>query len=103
MLSREERARIFLPFSALNGFNEALKEKEIEIVERKELSEEMIYEISNKLSMLEKGMTVEIEYYCNKQYIKQIGVVEKIDTIKKELIIDKNSISFIDILILDIK
>ena len=30
MLDREERARIFLPFDALSGLRQALKEKEIE-------------------------------------------------------------------------
>ena len=33
MLSREERARQFMPFDALKGFNEALREKEKEYEE----------------------------------------------------------------------
>ena len=35
-----ERAKIFMPFDALKGFKEALKEKEKIVVERIELSDE---------------------------------------------------------------
>lgn len=39
-ISRADRARQFLPFDALKGLNEALRNKEIEYEDRKELSEE---------------------------------------------------------------
>ena len=41
MVSRESRARQFLPFDALNGFEEALREKEIEYEEKIELTDEV--------------------------------------------------------------
>ena len=44
-MSREERAKQFMPFAALKGYEEALREKESEIAEREakeKLSEEEI-------------------------------------------------------------
>ena len=38
--SRTNRAKQFLPFDALKGLQEALREKEIQYEDRKELSEE---------------------------------------------------------------
>ena len=43
-INRIARAKQFLPFDALKGLQEALKEKEIEYEERKELSEDSLYE-----------------------------------------------------------
>ena len=42
-INRIARAKQFLPFDALKGLQEALKEKEIEYEERKELSEDSLY------------------------------------------------------------
>ena len=42
MASRADRAKQFLPFDALKGLQEALREKEIENEEKKELSEEIM-------------------------------------------------------------
>ena len=58
-ISRENRARQFLPFDALKGLQEALREKEIELDERKELSEESIEELSNNL---------QLHFYCYHLY-----------------------------------
>ncbi len=41
-ISRADRAKQFLSFDALKGFSEALREKEIEYEEKKELSEELL-------------------------------------------------------------
>lgn len=102
MLSREERARQFLPFDALKGFKEALREKEIEYVEKVEISEEQMQMISDVLNILETGNKVKIIYYSQRQYYKLIGTVQKIDTIKKQLIIDDKKINFVDIFKVDV-
>ena len=46
--SRTNRAKQFLPFDALKGLQEALREKEIQYEDRKELSEETLVEILTK-------------------------------------------------------
>ena len=59
-MSNSDRAKQFLPFDALNGFQLALREKEKIIVDKKELSEEMKEELSKKLNSLEIGDKVKI-------------------------------------------
>ncbi len=97
-ISRNDRARQFLPFDALNGFSDAIREKEIEYVEKKELSDEQIEEICNKINELEKDDAVEITYYKNKQYKEIVGNVQEINYEKKKIILYENiNINFSDI------
>ena len=53
-MNRIERAKQFLPFDALKGLQEALrkKERELENVERIELSEESLEELENKFNRI---------------------------------------------------
>ena len=97
-ISRDDRARQFLPFDALKGFSDAIKEKEIECVEKKELLDEQIEEICNKINELEKDNKVEITYYKNRQYTKMKGKVQKINYTKKKIVLYENiNINFADI------
>lgn len=104
MVSRVERAKQFLPFDALKGLQEALKEKEkeLEFVQRIDLVDEVIEKISEKLQMLELGNVVVVKYYCNKSYKEVIGEVRKVDRVKKKLVIlvgnEEVSVKFSDIL-----
>ena len=51
MMNRQDRAKQFAPFDALNGLREALAKKEYDLgkVERGDHSEELDSEISEKL------------------------------------------------------
>ena len=62
MGSRVDRAKQFLPFDALKGLQEALREKEIEYEEKIELSEESLTELENEFNKIEKGSYVKIRY-----------------------------------------
>lgn len=90
MVSRIDRAKQFLPFDALKGLQEALREKEIEYEEKIELSEESLTELENKFNKIEKGSYVKIRYYKNRQYIEINGIVTNIDYTRKKIQIDKN-------------
>lgn len=97
-VSRVNRARQFLPFDALKGLKEALREKEIEFEEKRELSEESLTELDNIFNRIEIGDNITIKYYKNRRYIETIGVVTKIDFIKKKIQIDKdNNINMVDV------
>ncbi len=101
-VSRESRAKQFLPFDALNGFQEALRKKEVEYVEKIELSEEMKEEISEVLCGLEKGDNVKIKYYKARQYHNAQGTIKEISKIKKRIVFTNEMIiNFNDLL--DIK
>lgn len=79
------RAKQFLPFDALKGLQEALREKEIEHEEKIELSEETLSELNNKFNKIEKGSKVKIKFYKNNKYIEIIGIITDIDYIKKKI------------------
>lgn len=98
-ISRADRARQFLPFDALKGLNEALRSKEIEYEDRKDLSEEEEEKISNILLSLESGNNIRVKYYYRRQYILLKGIIKKIDPIKKQILfIDESIIQFNDII-----
>ena len=60
MANKADRAKQFLPFDALKGLQEALREKEIEHEEKRELSEESLMELEKEFNKLEKGSNVKI-------------------------------------------
>ncbi len=103
VVNRIARAKQFLPFDALKGLQEALREKEIEYEEKKELSEETLAELNNVFNKIEKGSFVKIRYYRNGRYSEIKGIVTYIDYIKRKIQIDKivniNICDIIDILI----
>ena len=68
MLSRMNRAKQFLPFDAVSGLQKALREKEIEYVNKAELSEEQIEQISSILTMIKDGENIKVVYYVDNQY-----------------------------------
>ena len=55
-----ERTKIFLPFDALKGLKEALREKEKILVDKKILSIEEKEKISKKLIQIKKGMIIKV-------------------------------------------
>ena len=102
-VSRSDRARQFLPFDALKGLQEALREKEVELDERKELSEESIEELSNKLQMVERGNKVRLVYYHQRKYRQIEGTIIDIKVIQKKLILEGDlRINFADIIYVEI-
>lgn len=62
---RAERAKIFIPFDALRGYREALREMErqVEAEPRGELSDDALAELDWQFHRLEPGMQVRIEYF----------------------------------------
>ena len=86
-MTRASRAKQFLPFDALPGFKEALKEKEIKKEAKIELAEDSLQELESKLNELEKGSIIKLIYYKNNRYIETIGTVAKIDYMRKKIIL----------------
>lgn len=90
MVNRVNRAKLFIPFDALKGLQEALREKEKEIEERKELSEESLEKLEENFNNIEISSQVTIRFYKNKQYINVSGIVTDIDYVKKKIVLDKD-------------
>ncbi len=99
VFSRGERAKQFMAFDALSGFGQELSEKEIEKVEKKELSDDMMLEISEILTLIDKDDIIKVKYYKNRGYQEIIGELKGINTTNKKLILkDDTIINFDDIL-----
>ena len=97
------RAKQFLPFDALKGLQEALREKEIEHEEKIELSEEILAELNNDFNKIEIGSKVRIKFYKNMKYIEISGIITNIDYIKKKIQIDqKQNINISDIIYIEV-
>ena len=99
---RADRAKIFLPFDALKGFREALKEKEKVIVPKIELSEEETDRLSRLLLKIEKRMMVKIVYFKDGEYLELTGLVSKNDFAYKKITIIETVIKYTDILKIEV-
>lgn len=93
-----ERAKQFAPFAALRGYEEALRAREKVIVEKIDLSEEMLEELDKKMHLLKKGELASIVYFSKGEYIKISGMVARIDETSRILQIVNTKIPFDDIL-----
>ena len=97
-----DRAKQFMPFSALKGLDEALKAKEKIVVPKVELSPEMAEELDYRMYLLEKGKIATVVYFNKDEYLKTTGMVARIDETSRILQIVNTKIQFDDILDIDI-
>lgn len=79
MMPRQQRAYIFQAFDALKGFRELLNEKERIVVEKRELSEDDLEMLDQKIHEVQQGDIIKIIYYDRKEYIQKTGMLTKID------------------------
>ena len=96
-MSRQERAKQFMPFAALKGYSEALRKKEKVVVPRAEVSEEYAEVLDRKLRKIKKKDIVTIIYFHNGEYLKKTGMVARIDETARILKIVNAKIGFEDI------
>ncbi len=102
MVNRQERAKQFMPFDALKGLQEELRKKEIEYEPKKEISEWVLEEIEDEFRKINIGAKVQVKYYKNGKYKTIVGIVKKINYIKKEIEINEEIINVNDVIDLSI-
>lgn len=96
-MSREERAKQFMPFAALKGYTEVLRKKEKIVVPKMELLEEYQEELSRKLRQVRKNDIVTVVYFCKNEYLKLTGMVSRVDDTARILKIINTKISYDDL------
>lgn len=96
-MSREDRAKQFMPFAALKGYPEALRKKEKIVVSKLELSEEYKEELDWKLARVHKNDMITVVYFSNNEYLKISGMISRIDENARILKIVNTKIAFDDI------
>ena len=96
-MSNSNRAKIFMPFDALKGFKEAIKEKERIIVPKKELTEDDYNILNQTFQRIKKGTIVKVIFYSHEEYIECTGMVSDINESSRYIKIVKEKISLDDI------
>ncbi len=99
MMTRGERAKIFAPFDAMKGLQEALRDREERHlrVERHEISEEQAERNSRTFLRLQRGMKVEISCYSAFHDVVRCGRITDVDCTFRRLRLDGEQIWFEDI------
>lgn len=96
-MTREERAKQFMPFAALKGYEEALRRKEKIVVPRMELSEEYRELLDQKLRQVKKNDMITVVYFFQNEYLELTGMVSRLDKTARILQIVNTKIYFEDI------
>lgn len=96
-MTKEERAKQFMPFAALKGYTEALRQKEKIVVPKMELSEEYKEMLDWKLRQVQKNDMITVTFFCKHEYLKQTGMVSRIDETARILQVVNTKILFDDI------
>ena len=101
-MSKEERAKQFMPFAALRGYDSLVKSSDKVVCEKKELSEEEQAALSQTVLKLKKGDIVRVKFYNIDGYCEIKGAVTGIDLVFKSVTVIKEKINFADISELEI-
>lgn len=91
-MSRADRAKQFMPFAALKGYEEAVKESEKRKKEKIILAEDRKEELDFKLRQLKCGDEVTIFYFDSGEYRKVRDRFIKADDLKKKIVVGKKEI-----------
>ena len=98
-MTRQERAKQFLPFDAMKGLQEALRDREERKsrVCRRELAEENIEALGRILQNLRIGDLIKVEYYSSFHEIERKGMLEKLDMVGRYIVLAGERIMLDDI------
>ncbi len=101
-MSIENRAKIFIPFAALTGYNESILEEGRLVDTKKVLDKDKIEEINSILSNVNKDTIYKITYFKQDkykdggEYIDIITKINKIDFVYKRITIDNKELIYIE-------
>lgn len=86
MPNKAQRAKLFLSFDALKGFQEFLRQEERIVVPCRILSEDEYAQLEWKIHMIKPHDIITIIYYDGNDHVKLCGMVAKIDLISTKTI-----------------
>lgn len=97
-MPRSERAKQFMPFAALKGYEDALRKKEKIVIDKIILGEDAQESLNRKLSAVEKNDMVSAIYYINGEYVEISGIVSQLNKEERYIRIVNTKIAFDDLL-----
>ena len=92
-----DRAGQFMPFSALKGFYDLIREKERIIVPKHEMAEDKAEELTEKVKNIKTGIMIKVIHYSNGEYVSTQGIVSNINLDFRKLTVVKTEIDLDDI------
>ncbi len=101
-MSPADRAKQFMPFAALKGYEEALRAKEKVVVPKMELSEEMLEDLDRKLHQIQRNDIITVVYYNGEEYVRVTGMVSRLDPDAKVLKVVNTKIPFENIGVIEL-
>ncbi|SNV75073.1 YolD-like family protein [Veillonella rodentium] len=96
-MSRLQRAKQFMPFAALKGFEALLDAASRPKEARVELSEDQLEELNRTIQSLAEGDFVRVLYYTGHRYTESVGIVEAVERSSHRVSVEGAIISFKDI------
>ena len=96
-MTKAERATQFAPFAALRGYYDQIRKEEFIKSEKRDRTEEELFELNRIILEIKKGDMVRVKYFCQDGFIIKEGVLTEIDTVLKKLVIVKEKIDFSEI------
>lgn len=94
---RASRAAQFMPFAALTGYYDLVREQERIVEPRHELTEEEAEELSRTVVQVRRGDLIRITYYDRGGYKTRAGVVKAVDPAHRLLRLGQEVVAFDDI------
>lgn len=92
-----DRACQFIPFAALKGYYDLLRERELVPSPRHELTDEEAAELSIRMARVRRRAMVTVTYYERDCYRTTTGLVSDIDIANRIVTVVRKPISFDDI------
>ena len=98
-MTREQRAKQFMPFDAMKGLKQALRDREERHsrVEKHDIPEEDQEANAAVFSKIGRGDKVSLDYYCRFHNVCRSGTITAINLVYKFLMLDDEKIFFDDI------
>lgn len=97
MNDKASRAKQFLPFAALKGYYEEIRERSRVIEPRRERTDDENNHLSETINQLKKGMMVKIKYYHEDAYETLEGLITHIDLTFRTVTIVKTKLALDDL------
>lgn len=95
---RADRAQQFMPFAALRGYYDLIRERERTVEPKRGLTEEEALELSHAFAQVERRSMAEVVYHDGEGYVTLRGIVSDIDEAARILTVVRTHIPFDDIL-----
>ena len=94
---RADRAQQFMPFAALKGYYDLIRERERVAEPKRELTDEQALALSRKLSQLKRREMACIVHYDGEAYVTARGLVSDIDLAARTVTVVRTRIPLDDI------